>query len=62
MSAVVRPVPPPQIDAIVAWFAALDGRDLANALLGAATLAIAGVVLCVGLMAVLAAAGRRSRG
>lgn len=62
MTAVVGPVPPLRLDAIVEWFAQLDARDLANALLGAATIGIVGCLLCVGLMAMLAAAGRRPRG
>lgn len=43
MSAVVKPIPQPTLDAILAWFRALDGRDLSNALLGVVTLAVVGL-------------------
>lgn len=43
MIAVVQPVPPPTVDAIIAWFRALDGTDLSNALLGVVTLAVVGL-------------------
>ena len=56
MSAIVKPYPQPTLDAILAWFRALDGRDLSNALLGVATLAIVGL----GVLGMLALA-RRAR-
>ena len=52
---IVRPIPERTLEAIVAWFMALDGQDIYNAFLGAFVLAFGLLLLVLGAMAFLRA-------